>query len=191
MNTIDARGLSCPQPVILTKKALAENTGAELTVLVDNETAAKNVKNLGDRLGHQPVISQLEKGTYAVVFAAASGAGDGQKKEDAYVVVLSSQEMGTGDTAFGRKLMEGFLYALTEQDHLPAYILCVNRGIALTTENEKAIADLKALEDKGVEVLSCGLCLEYYGLKEQLKVGQVTNMYRICELMTSYPTVRP
>jgi selenium metabolism protein YedF len=99
--------------------------------------------------------------------------------------------MGTGDAAFGRKLMEGFLYALTEQQHLPAYIVCYNKGVELTTRSQKTAGDLKALASRGVEVLSCGLCLDYYGLKDALQVGQVTNMYRICELMTSHPTVRP
>ncbi|MGI6235074.1 MAG: sulfurtransferase-like selenium metabolism protein YedF [Christensenellales bacterium] len=191
MNTIDARGLSCPQPVILTKKALAEAMGEELLVLVDNETAAWNVKNLGDRLGYSVVMSNPEKGTYQVRFAPATDTQAASKQEGGYVVALSAEEMGTGDTAFGRKLMEGFIYALNEQDSLPEYILCYNRGVALTTENDKTIQDLKALEDKGVQVLSCGLCLEYYGLKERLVVGQVTNMYRICELMTTYPTTRP
>ena len=110
---------------------------------------------------------------------------------DTYLVVLQGDEMGQGDAAFGKKLLEGFIYALTEQDELPTYVVCYNKGVTLTTLNDKTVADLNTLMDKGVQVLSCGLCLDYYGLKEKLRVGQVTNMYRICELMRSHPVVKP
>ena len=99
--------------------------------------------------------------------------------------------MGDGDENFGKKLLEGFILALTEQDLLPKFILLYNKGVELSTINENTIEDLKKLYDSGVEILSCGLCLDFYNLKDELKVGEITNMYRICELMTKYKVVRP
>lgn len=191
MQTVDARGLACPEPVILAKKALARAEGEEVLVLVDNPDAAINLTRLGESQGRGTRQRQVGEREYEVLFAGEAEAQAPEDAEKAYVLVLSSNEMGAGDAALGRKLMEGFLYALTEQRRLPAYILCYNKGVELTTVNEKTAGDLKALAARGVEVLSCGLCLDYYGLKESLQVGQVSNMYRICELMSSYPVIRP
>lgn len=193
MNEIDARGMSCPKPVLLAKKGLAQASDG-LRVLVDNKEAAENLRALGESQGYSVQAAPYGKGDIAVSFLKAnSGDNSAQanKNESGYLVVLHGDEMGQGDPAFGKKLLEGFVYALTEQDALPEYILCYNKGVTLTTTNDKTVADLKTLEEKGVQVLSCGLCLDYYGLKEQLRVGQVTNMYRICELMRSHPVVKP
>jgi selenium metabolism protein yedF len=108
-----------------------------------------------------------------------------------YAVIINSDKMGTGDEEFGKKLLEGFVYALAEQDVLPKFVVCYNSGVKLTTENEKTINDLKALEANGCEVLSCGLCLDFYGLKEKVRIGSITNMYRIAEIMRTHFTVRP
>ena len=190
MNIIDAIGLSCPQPVILAKRALTETPG-DVMVLVDNHTATLNLSHLGQTLGRAVQVKELARDRYEVVFGAARQQEVAGKDSGSYVVVLAGEEMGQGDPAFGRKLMEGFVYALGEQSPLPAFVLCYNRGVALTTENAKTVSDLQALTEQGVQVLSCGLCLDFYGLKDRLQVGEVTNMYRICELMTQYPVVRP
>lgn len=191
MQTLDATGLACPQPVILAKKALTAAPQEELAVLVDNQTATENLSRLAQSQGRTASVTALSNGHYQVLISAQVSDTQQEETESAYVVVLAGEEMGQGDPAFGRKLMEGFIYALAAQGSLPRYILCYNRGVALTCTNQKTISDLRELESKGVTVLSCGLCLDFYGLKEQLAVGQVTNMYRICELMTSYPAVRP
>ncbi|EPZ53377.1 dsrE/DsrF-like family protein [[Clostridium] sordellii ATCC 9714] len=81
--------------------------------------------------------------------------------------------------------MKGYIYTLTESKPYPKSILFVNSGIKLTTENEATIENLKILQDAGVEILSCGTCLDYYGLKDDLKVGTVTNMYTIVETMNN------
>lgn len=190
---IDARGLACPQPVLLAKKALAQAAGVGVAVLVDNDTAVENLRTLGASLGYDIQAAPYAEGGQRVAFAksAAQAAPAAAQQTDGYVVVLDGEEMGRGDAAFGKKLLEGFVYALAQQDAPPRYILCYNKGVTLTTLNEKCAADLHALAAKGTQVLSCGLCLEYYGLKEKLQVGQVTNMYRICELMGAHRVVKP
>lgn len=100
------------------------------------------------------------------------------------VVVLSSNQMGNGDEKLGRLLMKGFVYALTQQDRLPETVLMYNSGAFLSCEGSDNLEDLKELEAQGVEILTCGTCLNHYGLSEKLKVGAVTNMYEIAERMT-------
>ena len=99
------------------------------------------------------------------------------------LVVLSANTMGTGDERLGTSLMKAFVFALTKQDQLPDTILCYNSGAYLTCEGADTLEDLKLLESEGVTVLTCGTCLDFYGLKEKLAVGGVTNMYDIVERM--------
>ena len=91
--------------------------------------------------------------------------------------------MGEGDEVLGTLLMKGFIFALTQQDELPATILFYNGGAKLTCENAPTLEDVKSLEAQGVEILTCGTCLNHYGLADKLQVGGVTNMYVIAEKM--------
>lgn len=105
-------------------------------------------------------------------------------REKGMVVVLASDEMGQGDAVLGRLLMKGFVYALTQQDKLPETVLLFNGGARLSCEGSDSLEDLKELEAQGVEILTCGTCLNHYGIGEKLSVGSVTNMYEIVERMT-------
>lgn len=194
MKIIDAMGLACPRPVILTKKAIREENLDEVTVKVDNEIATENLTKMGKQLGFTAEVKTNSKTDYEVYLKKT---GDAQCElmfeEDSseYIVVISSDHMGTGDETFSKNLLEGFVYALTEQDVAPKYVVFYNMGVTLPSINEKVIGDLRALEERGTQVLSCGLCLGQYDLKEKLQVGEVTNMYRICELMIQYKVVKP
>lgn len=194
MKIIDAMGLACPRPVILTKKAIREENLDEVTVKVDNEIATENLTKMGKQLGFSAEVKTNSKTDYEVYLKKT---GDAQCElmfeEDSseYIVVISSDHMGTGDETFSKNLLEGFVYALTEQDVAPKYVVFYNMGVTLPSINEKVIGDLKALEERGTQVLSCGLCLGQYDLKEKLQVGEITNMYRICELMIQYKVVKP
>ena len=106
------------------------------------------------------------------------------EKEEKIVVVLSSDKMGEGDDELGKVLIKGFIYAITQLDKLPKSVLLYNGGVKLSTEGSDSIEDLKELEEKGVEILSCGTCLNFYNLQDKLKVGKVTNMYSIVEEMS-------
>jgi selenium metabolism protein YedF len=101
------------------------------------------------------------------------------------VVVLSSDRMGTGDDKLGQVLMKGFIYALTELEQLPKQIVLYNGGAKLSAKGSDSLEDLKLLESQGVEILTCGTCLNYYNLTEKLGVGTVTNMYTITEILLS------
>ena len=191
---IDCRGLACPMPVVNAKKAAeALNTGDVLTVLVDNEIAVQNLTRFAEHKGF--TVSAQKKGDkeFAVIMQIAGAAPAMTAQEEiacamdsrrkGMLVVLSANTMGTGDAKLGTSLMKAFVFALTKQDQLPDTILCYNTGAYLTCEGADTLEDLKLLESEGVTILTCGTCLDFYGLKERLAVGGVTNMYDIVERM--------
>lgn len=194
MKEINAMGLDCPRPVILAKKAIREENPAELLVFVDNKIATENLSKMAEQLGFIAEIEEESKQKYNVKLYKKGEAVEKEIQNETggkYIVVISSDKLGTGEEKFSKTLLEGFIYALSEQDTVPTYVIFYNHGVFLTTENEKTVSDLKNLEEKGAQILSCGLCLDNYNLKEKLKVGKATNMYRICELQIQYKTVKP
>ena len=112
---------------------------------------------------------------------------DSRKKKK--IVVLRSGQMGEGNDELGAVLMKGFIYALTELDNLPETILLYNGGAPLSCEGSDSLEDLKTLEAQGVEIMTCGTCLNYYGLSDKLAVGTATNMYAIAEKMSEADTI--
>ena len=195
---VDAMGDQCPIPVIKKKKALKEITETTLVeVHVDNEIAVQNLSKMAKQKNLEYKCEKLEEQHYIIkINAEAEGVSIQQKapaendKEICYpdrksntVVVLSSNQMGNGSEELGQILMKGFIFALTELDELPSTVLLYNSGVKLSTEGSNSIEDLKTLQAQGVEILSCGTCLNYYDLTEKLQVGDVTNMYFILEKM--------
>ena len=107
-------------------------------------------------------------------------------------MIISSNTMGNGDEQLGKKLMKAFIFALTNQDEVPEKVICYNSGAYLTTEDPDTIKDLKALEEAGAQIMTCGTCLDFYGLKEKLQVGIISNMYDIVEAqMNASMVIRP
>ena len=194
--TIDCRGMACPLPVVNAKKAADElHDGDVLTVLVDNEIAVQNLQRFASGRGCSANGEKKADNEYAVEITIA-GAESAQEQDEeitcapdirkkGMLVVLSADTMGSGDPKLGTNLMKAFVFALTKQDQLPEAILCYNTGAYLTCEGADTLEDLKLLESEGVTVLTCGTCLDFYGLKEKLAVGSVTNMYDIVERMES------
>ena len=191
---IDCRGMACPLPVVNAKKAAEElKSGDVLTVLVDNEIAVQNLTRFAEHKGF--AVSAEKKGDkeYGVIMTVSGAAAEKTREEEVacvmdsrrkgMLVVLSANVMGTGDPKLGTSLMKAFVFALTKQDQLPDTILCYNTGASLTCEGADTLEDLKLLESEGVTILTCGTCLDFYGLKEKLAVGGVTNMYDIVERM--------
>ena len=190
---IDCHGLACPLPVVKAKKAAeAMSLGDVLTVLVDNEIAVQNLSRFAEHKGFGVSAQKKGEKEYAVIMSISGEVVESKEEEVACVmdsrrkgmlVVLSGNVMGTGDAKLGTSLMKAFVFALTKQDQLPDTILCYNTGAYLTCEGADTLEDLKLLESEGVTILTCGTCLDFYGLKEKLAVGGVTNMYDIVERM--------
>ena len=197
---VDARGMACPLPVVNAKKAAeGMQPGDILTVRVDNEIAVQNLQRFAEHMGFSASGEKRGEGEYAVTMHIGGEsrsepeiacAMDARKK--GMLVVLSANTMGTGEEKLGKALMKAFVFALTKQDVLPEAILCYNSGAYLTCQGADTLEDLKLLESEGVTILTCGTCLDFYGLKEKLAVGGVTNMYDIVERMEAAATiVRP
>ena len=190
---IDCKGMACPLPVVNAKKAAeAMSLGDVLTVLVDNEIAVQNLSRFAEHKGFGVSAQKKGEKEYAVIMSISGEVVESREEEVACVmdsrrkgmlVVLSGNVMGTGDAKLGTSLMKAFVFALTKQDQLPDTILCYNSGAYLTCEGADTLEDLKLLESEGVTILTCGTCLDFYGLKEKLAVGGVTNMYDIVERM--------
>lgn len=201
---LDERGKQCPLPVIEAKKALeASAPGEKVEVVVDNEIAVQNLSKMADHKGLAVCSEKTGEREFLVTITTGEGNGetaqapaaveevtctpDGRRK--GMVVVLSSNQMGQGDEVLGKLLMKGFVFALTQQDMLPETILLYNSGAFLSCEGSDNLEDLKTLEAQGVEILTCGTCLNHYGLAEKRQVGGVTNMYEIVEKMTKASVV--
>ena len=191
MITVNAMGDNCPIPVIKTKKAIAALTGPEtIEVLVDNEIAEQNVTTMASGSGGKVTSEKLGDAEFKVTIEM-EGAPEADEAEavcvpdarDNTVVVVSSDRMGSGNDELGKVLIKGFIFAVTQLDTLPKTMLFYNGGATLTTEDSDSLEDLKSLEAQGVEIMTCGTCLDYYGLKDKLAVGTVTNMYSIVETM--------
>ena len=204
MKRLDERGKQCPLPVIEAKKALeASAPGEKVEVVVDNEIAVQNLSKMADHKGLAVCSEKTGDREFLVTITAGEGndqaseapaaaeevtcTPDGRRK--GMVVVLSSNQMGQGDETLGKLLMKGFVFALTQQDMLPETILLYNSGAFLSCEGSDNLEDLKTLDAQGVEILTCGTCLNHYGLAEKRQVGGVTNMYEIVEKMTKASVV--
>ena len=185
MITVNAMGDNCPIPVIKTKKAIAALTGPEtIEVLVDNEIAVQNVTKMASGSGGKVTSEKLGDAAFKVTIEMEGApAAEDDAQDDNTVVVISSDRMGTGNDELGKVLIKGFIFAVTQLDKLPKTMLFYNGGATLTTEDSDSLEDLKSLEAQGVEIMTCGTCLDYYGLKDKLAVGTVTNMYSIVETM--------
>lgn len=183
MREIDGRGLACPQPVILTKKALEEINEGELITIVDNEIAVENVKRLVGSLGLIYNIDEKEGFYYIKIIKKKNCEKKSSELKDDITIIIGSDKLGQGDEALGQVLMKSYIYSLTEVTPLPKTIVFLNAGVKLTVKDSPVLESLKRLNESDVEIISCGTCLDYYGLKEKLNVGIIGNMYSIVEVM--------
>ncbi len=184
--TVDARGLPCPQPVILTRDALRENE--EVVTIVDNDTACHNVVRMAQKEGHithveereDSIVIHIRRGEPVPKAAPARSEGT----SGPLVVVIPSESMGRGEhPELGQILIRGFFHTLGEVEPLPDALVFFNSGVKLVVEGSPVLEDLQALAQRGVEILACGTCLGYYELKEKVAVGEVSNMYTIVETL--------
>ena len=203
MITVNAMGDACPIPVVKTKNAIRElQGGGTVETLVDNEIAVQNLTKLANHKGltarserkadqeymvwidvtEEFVKNNIKDGNVSSAQVTEENCIPDIRKEKT-VVVLGADHMGEGDEKLGKMLMKGFVYALTQLEELPQTILLFNSGAYLSCEGSDSVEDLKSMEAQGVEVMTCGTCLNHYGMTEKLAVGSVTNMYVIAQTM--------
>ena len=204
MLKVNAMGDTCPIPVVKTKDAIRQlgADGGVVETLVDNEIAVQNLTKMANQKGYGVKSEKLGENAYRVTMTVGAGGGvgggggggvcavpAGQKN---IVVVVAADHMGEGQGELGKNLLKAFLYALSQQERLPKTILFYNGGASLTCQGSLSLEDLQSMAERGVEILTCGTCLNFYGLTEKLAVGGVTNMYDIVEKqMAADLIVRP
>jgi selenium metabolism protein YedF len=181
---VDARGLNCPEPVILTKRAMDIGEVDRLVTIVDRTAALENVTKLARSQGYEVEVEDKEGDYYiTMVRSREISAQDAGDQEDV-AILITSRYFGQGDEELGKILMRSFLYTLTELDGRVKNIIFMNSGVFLTTEGSEVLEILQSLSQEGVEILSCGTCLDFYGLKDKLAVGDVTNMYTATDILS-------
>jgi selenium metabolism protein YedF len=178
-------------PVIRTKKALEESQGEQLEIRVDNGISLENVQKYLYSRGHRDTVCVTRDGHFAVIVNTGAAAKKVKSNDTDSIVVISGDVMGKGDENLGRRLMQGFVYALTQLEVLPHRVILYNRGILLAVEGSPTLGDLHILTISGVQILSCGLCIDYFGCGDKLAVGEITNMYAIVEMMQGGNVNRP
>ena len=202
---IDNSGLPCPQPVVNTKKALEDLVRQQiddfiLTVIVDNDVARENVARFVTTRGFSYSVEKKEH-LYHIAIEPKEKSPNLESKSEASeaekeicsgdkllantVYLLKSKTLGAGSDELGELLMRGFIFALKETDPLPAKMIFMNSAVYLTTSGSPVLDELKEMETLGMEVLSCGTCLDYFQLKDELAVGKITNMYDAVESLNT------
>jgi selenium metabolism protein YedF len=193
IKTVNARGLACPQPVVLAKQAIEYHR--QVRVIVDDDTALENVKRLGAKLGCNVKVEKKSDGTYEINLTRKAGSASVKEEftpssdttpaqPGPFVIVIAEDKMGRGNDELGYVLIKAFLHTITEQAEKPDVMIFYNTGIKLALQESEVVDDLKELASAGVEMLVCGTCLNYFEAKEKLGVGVVSNMYDIAGIMS-------
>jgi len=205
MKQIDCRGLACPQPVLRAKDEL-EQGGKEFAVLVDNEASRDNVLRFGQSRNCKVELKTIGDGSFLLTFSAEPGKGTQtetgasapfneadypcpipEKKSAAcnLVYAIGSDTMGRGSDELGWALLQTYIATIKEISPQPSRILFYNGGVRLTATPGKALEALQDLEKKGVTILSCGTCLDFFKLGKKPLVGATTNMYELMDSLAS------
>ncbi len=194
MKIVDARGKSCPQPVIMTKKQ-ADAGETDITVIVDNETAKLNVLKISNKLNYNTSTEEKSDGIYVYLNKLdyeKCNEEIAQTKEQNIKnltvankgFVFGSDKLGKGADDLGTLLMKSFIYTISEKKPYPNFLVFLNTGVRLTTTGSESLEDLKKLEQAGVKIVSCGTCLDFFEIKQKLEVGTISNMYDIVDLIS-------
>ena len=178
---VDARNMSCPQPVVLTKRALKE--ADEVLTIVDNEVARDNVSRLGKSQGCAVSVEPKEDGIYLTLRKMEVGPAKAEPQSASGIVLfIGADVVGRGENEqLGSLLMQSFLHTVGGLTCRPETIILMNNGVKLVTEDSLVLGELRQLENQGIDILACGTCLSRLQLTDKVAVGHVSNMYIIAD----------
>jgi len=199
MTVIDCSGMLCPRPLIEAKKAYTQaSVGDSLLFIVDNETASNNLNTFfsgngvastttteGNKYKITVLKSELTQNTIAVSNPAEFCIPTVKDEQSPTVVVISSNKMGEGDSDLGAILIKGFFTALSEVEPLPSEVIFYNSGVLLLPQESGIMASLEKLRSNGVKITACGTCVDFYGIKEKLTIGTISNMFSILSALNA------
>lgn len=204
MKIIDTKGQKCPKPIVETKKALKESgIGETFSVLSDSKTSVSNISRYLTDNGIKFSISE-ENGIWTFLVTNETGTGETGPVEEIcevtskdkvtadFVVAITSEIMGYGDDNLGKKLMRSLFVSLTCLDELPGVIVFYNSGVRLAEKNSEVIDLIRELENKGVEIILCGTCVDHFGIGDNIGAGKTGDMYLITQkLLSAERIIRP
>lgn len=188
---VDARGLACPQPLILTRKALLKlSSGDTVDVLIDNPTSMQNVERFCKENGASVQVYE-NNGVYTLTVRKEKELTVSSGVEQycdipaprSSVICIKSDRMGSGADELGEILMKGLINTVNSSEHLPETVVFYNNGVKLTLQESPVLPSLKELEAKGVSIMVCGTCADYYKVKELVGVGVISNLYDIYNVL--------
>lgn len=197
MRIVDTKGQACPAPIIATKKALREaNPGDTFRVLTDNQTSLNNLTRfLKDNRTDFSVEDSNGFWTITITKSDADLQLTNAEKyctteiphftKGNFIVVFASDKMGEGEKKLGHLLMVNFIKAIKDLDHLPQKMLFYNNGVKLGSDDSPVYEHLKELEKMGVGIFLCATCVRFYHLEEKIKIGVLSNMFEIVQVMAS------
>ncbi len=195
-NIIDCKGLNCPIPVVNTKKYFDKLESGMGVTIVDNEVAKNNVVKFAQGNGFIYEVEEKEGNTFYITVTKGESKEEdlqlenNKDKEGVFTIVVGADKLGNGDDELGIALMKSYLFALSETEIVPTNLLFLNAGVKLVVEGALTLDSVKRLKERGVNIQSCGLCLDFYGLKANLAVGEISNMYSIIEMMNEGKTIK-
>ncbi|HPS04748.1 MAG TPA: sulfurtransferase-like selenium metabolism protein YedF [Tenuifilaceae bacterium] len=195
---VDCRGMVCPQPLVETRREIKKsNPGEAITVVVDNSTSLKNILRFLEDNGVECVVMQ-EAESSSITFNVPLQMTQPDKRAEEYcdvspkpdvnsgfIVLLNSATMGKGNDELGKILMKGFLSTLLELKATPTEIICYNSAVTLALKSSDTAATLQQISERGVKITLCGTCVDFYNLRDDLAVGQISNMLYIAERLSS------
>ena len=182
--TVDVRGSLCPKPVIETKKVSDSNQSAIITTIVDNEVSRDNVAKFGKSRGYGVEVRQDGKDFYLTLTPNANPDTAACCEPMNYgnrIILMTKDYLGEGSEELGRNLMKTFWVCLLEADVKPSKIYFINSSVKMVVNDSVHLENIKKLAELGVEIAACGICLDYFGVKDELGVGSITNMYAITD----------
>lgn len=191
---VDARGLPCPQPVIKTKEAFEHAKRDSLVVIVSSKESCDNVIKYLTHNGAEIDRIEEKAGEFYIHTKEISGTPKEDLKPEDYIctsqpagigttIFINKDRIGHGSDELGSNLIKAYIATIKDLSVQPRTICFMNSGVKLTIKGAETLPYLKELEEKGIEILVCGTCLNYFNLKEQLGVGKISNMYDISETM--------
>jgi selenium metabolism protein YedF len=192
-HTVDARNMRCPQPLVMAKKALEGiNAGERLRILINNETSRDNLLRFLRDNGMSPNLSaegddfaiEVEKGG-ALALGDTGGYCEPDLPQKGPVIVINHHGMGSGSEELGRVLLQACIFTLKEVTPLPSAILCYNAGVLIAADGSPTVPALTELVSRGVSLLLCGTCVDYYELKGNIAIGTISNMHEILQRISN------
>jgi selenium metabolism protein YedF len=188
---IDARGLACPQPVVLTRNALAELESGVVMVYVGNETARDNVKRMAENEGCAVMLEGKGSDGFTLHITKIHSSkvtqelSTGKKLSEGSLVYLFESDYIGRNRELGKVLVNGFLNAITSLPKRESRIIFISNGVRLTTKGSYVLDTLLKLKESGFDILICGTCLDFLKIRDKVQIGTISNALEIMEALTN------